>query len=77
MQRDVAVRVNTLLDECFERLNESAKIVKDSCSAEEFQRYSTVTGKIMAALYLDLLDPMIYREHPGLEPEELKKGKKP
>jgi hypothetical protein len=67
MAPDVANRVNALLCDASGLLDESVQVVKDSCPKEEFERYRLAVGKIMGAMYLDLMSPLIYTDHPDLD----------
>jgi hypothetical protein len=53
-------------------LDESIRLVRDTCPEAEFKAYRKIIGQIMGAPYLDLMRP-IHRRFPDLEPEALKK----
>jgi len=71
MERHVATEIIALALECSGRLNQSAKMVQDTCPTQEFERYRNAVGNIMGHLYLDIMVP-IFREYPDLEPEDFK-----
>ena len=70
MNREVAARINELMLEYGARLDESVRLVRDSCSEAEFESYRAAVGQIMGTMLLDVMNP-IYREHPDLKPHEL------
>ena len=69
--KDTAAEVEKILRHCSDTLNDSIRRVMDTCPEEEFKAYRRVVGHIMGSIYLDVLQP-IHRQHPDLEPEELK-----
>ena len=60
------------MQKCSAALDDSIRLVMDTCSDAEFKAYRRVIGQIMGAIYLDVMRP-IHRRFPDLEPEELKK----
>jgi hypothetical protein len=70
MKRDVAEAINKLMLEYGARLDESVRLVMESCSNSEFEAYRAAVGQIMGTMLLDVMNP-IYREHPDLKPPEL------
>jgi len=74
MEFEIAKQVNTLMLELSARLDASVKLVMETSDSEEFHRYRQAIGKIMGAVYLDVLSPL-YAEHPSLTPEGLIQGK--
>lgn len=70
MKRDVAETISKLMLECGAKLDESVRLVRDSCSASEFESYRAAVGQIMGTMLLTVMNP-IYREHPDLQPPEL------
>jgi len=69
--RELARQVIDALDESSNVINESIRLVKEGCSEEEFVAYRKAAGFVMGYLYTDVLAP-IYKQHPDLEPNELK-----
>ena len=70
MKRDVAEAINKLMLEYGAKLDESVRLVMESCSNSEFESYRAAVGQMMGTMLLDVMDP-IYREHPDLKPQEL------
>ena len=69
-----AKKVEKTMRQCSAVLNESIRLVMDTCLEAEFKTYRKTVAKIMAAIYLDVRQP-IHRRFPDLEPEKLKKAK--
>ena len=57
--------------ECSRQLDDAIVLLAESSSEDESIKLRKATGKIMGHIFVDVLDP-IYREHPDLEPEELR-----
>jgi hypothetical protein len=72
-EKTIAKRVIDVMDDCSERINETIREVQQRCSDEEFRRYRKAAGVVMGYIYTDVVAPL-YRQHPELEPEELRKG---
>jgi hypothetical protein len=70
MKKDIAVTINDLMIEYGAKLDESVRLVMQSCSEEEFQSYRAAIAQIMGTMLIDVMQP-IYREHPELKPPEL------
>lgn len=70
MRRDVAEAINKLMLEYGAKLNESVKLVMESCSSSEFESYRVAVGQIMGTMLVDVMNP-IYGEHPDLRPPQL------
>ena len=60
------------MNECSAKLNETIILVQDNCSDDEFIEYRKAAGFVMGYIYTDVLRP-IYKQHPELEPPELKR----
>ncbi len=56
---------------CSAALNESVRLVRDTCPEPEFKAYRRAVGQIMGAIYVDIVRP-IHCRFPDLEPEEMK-----
>ena len=57
---------------CSRALDESIRLVMDTCPEAEFKAYRKVVWQIMGAMYVNVMRP-IHRRFPDLEPEALKK----
>jgi len=70
----VAKKVLAELENASGLLNRSLFVAQDgNCDADSYARYKKLVGFAMGYLYTDLIRP-IHKEHPELEPEELKRG---
>lgn len=70
---DIAKQLIDTLDDCSEKINESIRLVQEKCSDEEFQAYRKAAGFVMGYIYTDVVAPL-HKEHPDLEPPELRSG---
>lgn len=70
MKKELAEKINALMIEYGARLDDSVRLVMDSSSPEEFERYRAAVAQIMGTMLVDIMNP-IYREHPELKPPEL------
>ncbi len=70
-QKDVAKEVSNLMLEVGARLDASTALVKERCSAVEFEAYRRAVGKIMGEMLLEVMNPL-YQKHPDLKPKELR-----
>lgn len=70
-KKDVAMEVSRLMLDLGARLDASVVLVKERCSAAEFEAYREAIGKIMAGVLFDVMNPL-YQKHPDLKPNELK-----
>lgn len=69
--KELAAHVITVMDECSERINETIREVQQRCSDDEFSKYRQAAGVVMGYIYTDVVAPL-HKQHPELEPEELK-----
>lgn len=69
---ELAKELLEILDDCSNRINESIRIVQQKGAAQEFASYRKAAGFVMGYIYTEVVMP-IYKDHPELEPEELKK----
>ena len=69
--RAVAEQVSRLMLNLGRELNDSVKLVQDSCSPEELNAYRSAVGKVMGEVLLAVLNPL-YAAHPELKPKELR-----
>jgi hypothetical protein len=70
MKKDVAETISKLMIEYGAKLDDSVRLVMESCSEDEFHTYRRAVGKVMGEMLLEIMNP-IYREHPDLLPEGL------
>lgn len=66
----IAKHISDLMLDFAARLDESVKLVRTNCPAEEFEEYRRIVGTIMAEILLSVLNPL-YVAHPNLKPPEL------
>ena len=69
---ETAKEIVKILDDCSNRINGSIRLIQQKGSTEEFVSYRNAAGFVMGYIYTDVIMP-IYKEHPELEPLELKK----
>ena len=71
MERHVAERVLAALFDAQGKMNNTLLLIMNQCTEKEFFAYRRGTGHAMGYLFTDVMNPIL-REHPDLEPEELK-----
>jgi hypothetical protein len=64
---DTARQIGDLIHEVFRRLDESAQLVKRTCSAEDFAVYNKSIGRVLGAVAMDVMEPL-YADNPALKP---------
>jgi hypothetical protein len=74
MNAIVAADVLKELESVRNQLNGTLRTIQLNCDCEEFKRFRAEIGKIMGAIFLDLVEP-IYCEHPNLIPLALRQAK--
>jgi len=68
MTKTTAQAVSELLRAAAAKLDESVRVVQGRAPSE-LDAYRRSVGRIMGAIYLDLLTPL-YAQHPEIEPEK-------
>jgi hypothetical protein len=68
--KETARQVEKTLRGCAAALDQSVRLVMDTCPEKEFKAYRRIIGQIMGSMYLDIRQP-IHRRFPDLEPEDL------
>ena len=63
----VAEQVKALVLEAYNRLEDSMKLVENSCSSEEFSKYKAALGKVTVSILFNVLEPL-YDKQPALKP---------
>jgi len=71
MKKETAAAVSKLMLEYGAKLNDSVRVVMETCSKEEFHTYRRAVGKVMGTMLTEIMNP-IYREHPDLKPQKLR-----
>jgi len=71
MERHVAEQVLAALFDASGKMNDTLWLILNKCTKEEFNAYRRGTGRAMGYLFVDIIR-LILREHPDLEPEDLK-----
>jgi hypothetical protein len=66
-----ASEISSLMLDISARLNESTRMVKESCDEEDFKVYCNVVGKIMMEILFEALNPL-YAKYPHLQPPGFK-----
>jgi hypothetical protein len=65
-----AKKVSDLMLEYGAKLDALAGELQSQLSEEEFNVYRRATGRVMGAMFLEVMKPL-YAAHPGLKPPEL------
>lgn len=71
MEKDTAKQLIGMMLECSKKLDDSIVLLTETTTGDESMKLRRAAGKIMGHIFVEILDP-IYREHPDLEPEELR-----
>lgn len=71
MQKEIAAEILAIMLEYSGKLDQSVQRVKDTCNEQEFMAYRKAVGTVMGEMYMGVMWP-IFKEHPDLEPEEMK-----
>lgn len=71
MTDETAEKLAQYLRKANEELGRAVQLVKEECSADEFEIWRERFGAVIGALILDALDPL-YRERPALAPDVLR-----
>ena len=66
--KDIALKISTLMVEIGANINDSISMVKNECSEFEFEAYKKAAGKVMGEMLLEIMNP-IYKEHPDIKPK--------
>jgi hypothetical protein len=70
MDKATAKQISVLMLEYGAKLDESVKLVKQTCSEDDFRKYRDAVGKVLGYMLLDIMNPL-YKEHPDLKPPDL------
>ena len=62
-----ASEISALMIELNGKLNESIRMVLETCDEEDFKIYRRAAGRVMGAILLEVINPL-YDEHPSLKP---------
>ena len=68
--KQIAKQINDLMVKHSGEINESVRLVMDNCSGEEFARYRSAAGHVMAEMFSEIINPL-YLLHEDIKPEEL------
>ena len=64
---ETASSVNKTILNIGKELDESLRLVMDTCGKEEFERYREFVSVIMTTLLMDFMNPL-YEKYPDLKP---------
>lgn len=67
MNRDTAEKIVKSLLAASAAVNDNLFLVRSEVSAAAYEEYKKRSGQVMAAIYLDLLKPIV-KEYPDLDP---------
>jgi hypothetical protein len=70
MKREIAETISKLMLDYGAKLDDSVRLVMESCPEEELRVYRLAVGRIMGEMLLEIMNPL-YHEHPDLRPEGL------
>ena len=73
MKRHIAEQALAALNDASLKMNTTLLLIQKECSEEEFLRYRKGTGLAMGYLYTEVIMPIL-KEHPDLEPEEMRES---
>lgn len=72
MERHIAEQALAALKDASLEVSTTLSLIQRECTEEEFVEYRTAAGTAMGHLLTEVIEPIV-RQHPDLEPEELKK----
>ena len=72
--KELATTVSAAGERFVGALSKSLSAAKSSLAPEEYESFKKAVGSVIGTLEIDLLWPL-YREHPDLEPENLRNWK--
>ena len=72
--KELATTLSAAGERFVEALSECLSSAKSSSTPEEYERFKRAIGSVVGTLEIDLLWPL-YREHPDLEPKNLRNWK--
>jgi hypothetical protein len=75
MTRDTAEKVVRALLSAVREVNDTLFLVQPEVSETVYKEYKKRSGEVMAAIYLDLVKPIV-KDHPDLDPGLEEPGKK-
>jgi hypothetical protein len=64
---ETAKQVSDLMIGIFDRLEESYRLVEQSCPADEASTFKQAIGRILSPIIIEVLNPL-YGQHPHLKP---------
>ena len=65
--QNTAEHISDLMLEIYRLLDESDRMVKKTCSADDIAAYQRAVGRILSPIFVEVLNPL-YAEHPALKP---------
>ena len=75
MTRETADKVVRALVAAVRTVNDNLFLVQPEVSEAMYQEYRKRSGEVMAAIYLDLMKPIV-KDHPDLDPGLVEPGEK-
>jgi hypothetical protein len=64
---NTAKHISDLMRKIFYLLEESDRMVKETCSPEDIAAYQHAVGRILSPVFVEVLNPL-YHQHPELKP---------
>jgi hypothetical protein len=71
MKKETAAEILQVMIDCGARLDRSVQLVKETSPEEEFKRYRSIVGDIMADMLIRVMNPII-ADYPELKPKQMK-----
>jgi hypothetical protein len=67
-EKDVAIEINNLILDVYEKLNESVRFVQERCGESGVIEYRKAVAMVMGSIVLDVMNPL-YLKYPDLKPK--------
>ena len=64
----VAAEISALMLRISAEVDESVRMVMNTCDQDDFKSYRRAAGRVMGEILLEVLNPL-YAVHPALKPE--------
>ena len=69
--KNAAREISALMLRVQSELDESIRMVRETCDEEDFQVYREAVSKVMVEILREVLNP-IYSAHPSIKPEKMR-----
>lgn len=65
--QDTAKQISDLMNDIFQRIDDSTRLVEKTCSAEDFAAYNKAVAQVLGAIVIGVMEPL-YDQNPALKP---------